>query len=210
MKRRRFLQLAASAAAGVVVQHSSASPAGRVFHSPADVLSLAVGVRAPAAFDTSGAGLSGTAAPSTARRDGSATLPRHAGASAMTKFKAVAELMFVSGMERSTRHPDQMLEMLLEKSADGSYGWTIDGRSYPAKEPPLLQRGRRYRLRMMNATGEIHSVSLRHHSFEITRIRQVPVSGIFKDTLPLERYDVVEADILMRRSGPLLLRYANS
>jgi hypothetical protein len=172
MKRRRFLQLAASAAAGAVVQHSSASPVGRISQPPADVLSLAVGVRAPAAFDTS--------------YDG-----------------------FGSG-SRSAVEPDQLLEMLLEKSGDGKYQWTIDGRSYPTMEPPLLQQGRRYRLRMMNATGRAHSVSLRHHSFELTRIHQVPVSGIFKDTLSLERYNVVEADVLMSRSGPLLLRYVNS
>ena len=168
MKRRRFLQLAASAAAGAVVQHSSASPAGRISQPPADVLSLAVGVRAPAAFDA-GFGAGG----------------------------------------RSAVEPDQVLEMLLEKSGDGTYQWTIDGQSYPAMEPLLLEQGRRYRLRMMNATGGVHSVSLRHHSFELTRIHQVPLSGIFKDTLPLERYNVIEADVLMSRSGPLLLHYTS-
>jgi hypothetical protein len=168
MKRRRFLQLAACATAGAVVQYAFASPAGRI-SQPADVLSLAVDVRAPAAFDA-GFGAGG----------------------------------------RSAVEPDQLLEMLLEKSGDGTYQWTIDGRSYPAMESLLLEQGRGYRLRMMNATGGVHSVSLRHHSFEFTRIHQVPVSGIFRDTLPLERYGVVEADVLMRRSGPLLLRYASS
>jgi hypothetical protein len=42
------------------------------------------------------------------------------------------------------------------------------------------------------------------------RIYQIPVSGIFKDTLRLGRYNVVEADVLISRSGPLLLRYASS
>jgi hypothetical protein len=172
MKRRRFLQLAASAAAGASVQHSSASPDGRISQPPADVLSLAVGVQAPAAFDTSYAGFG----------DGG----------------------------RSAAEPDQMLEMLLEKSGHGTYGWTINGRPDRTMEPLLLQRGRRYRLRIMNATGGAHSVSLRHHSFELSRIHQVPVSGIFKDTLFLDRYNVVEADVLMSRSGPLLLRYASS
>jgi hypothetical protein len=110
---------------------------------------------------------------------------------------------------RSAVEPDQMIEMLLEKTSNGLYQWTIDGRSHPA-EPLFLQRDRRYRLRMMNATGGDHTVSLSHHSFELTRIHQVPVSGIFRDTLRLERYNVVEADVLMRRSGPLLLRYPSS
>ncbi len=79
-----------------------------------------------------------------------------------------------------------------------------------ATETLFLQKGRRYRLRMMNATGGVHSVSLRHHSFELTRIHQVPVSGIFRDTIGLGRYNVVEADVLVSRSGPLLVRYPRS
>ena len=110
---------------------------------------------------------------------------------------------------RTAVAPDQMIEMLLEKRSDGVYQWTIDGRSHPA-DALFLQQGRRYRLRMMNATGGVHTVSLRNHSFELTRIHQVPVSGIFRDTLRLERYNVVEADVLISRPGPLVLRYPSS
>jgi hypothetical protein len=110
---------------------------------------------------------------------------------------------------RSTVEPDQMIELLLEKRSDGIYQWTIDRQSQSA-EALFLQQGRRYRLRMMNATGGVHTVHLSHHSFELTRIHQVPVSGIFRDTLRLGRYNVVEADVLMSRSGPLLLRYPSS
>jgi FtsP/CotA-like multicopper oxidase with cupredoxin domain len=110
---------------------------------------------------------------------------------------------------RSAVEPDQMIEMLLEKRSDGTYQWTIDGRSNPA-EALLLQQGRRYRLRMMNATGCVHTVHLQHHSFELARIHQVPVSGIFKDTIRLGRYNVVEADVVMSRPGPLLLHYPSS
>jgi FtsP/CotA-like multicopper oxidase with cupredoxin domain len=163
MKRRRFLQLTVSAAAGAVVQHASA-----LISQPAvaDVLSLAVDQPPLAAFDA-------------------------------------------SHSRRSAVAPDQMIEMLLEKRSDGVYQWTIDGRSHPA-DALFLQHGRPYRLRMMNATGGVHTVSLRHHSFELTRIQQVPVSGIFRDTLRLERYNVVEADVIISRPGPLLLRYPSS
>ena len=124
-----------------------------------------------------------------------------------------------SHSRRSAVEPDQMIEMLLEKRSDGGYQWivdrgivdrgTVDGRSQPA-DALFLQQGRRYRLRVMNATGGVHTVHLRHHSFELTRIHQVPVSGIFRGTLRLERYNVVEADVLMSRSGPLLLRYPSN
>jgi hypothetical protein len=168
MKRRRFLQLAVSAAAAAVVRHSSALVSQT---AAADVLSLAVGEAPLAAFDAT-----------------------HAG--------------FGAG-RRSAVEPDQMIEMLLEKTSEGGYQWTVDGRSQPA-DALFLQQGRRYRLRMMNATGGVHTVHLRHHSFELTRIHQAPVSGIFRGTLRLERYNVVEADVLMSRSGPLLLRYPSS
>jgi hypothetical protein len=110
---------------------------------------------------------------------------------------------------RSTVEPDQMIELLLEKRSDGIYQWTIDDQSRSA-EALFLQPGRRYRQRMMNATGGVHTVHLSHHSFELARIHQVPVSGIFSNTLRLGRFNVVEADVLMRRSGPLLLRYPSS
>jgi hypothetical protein len=110
---------------------------------------------------------------------------------------------------RSAVAPDQMIEMLLEKRSDGVYQWTIDGRPHPT-DALFLQRGRRYRLRIINATGGVHTVSLRNHSFELKRIHQAPVSGIFRNTLRLERYNVVEADVLISRPGPLLLRYPSS
>jgi hypothetical protein len=115
---------------------------------------------------------------------------------------------FGAGRRRAVE-PEQMIEMLLEQRSDGTYQWTVDGRPHPA-EALLLQQGRRYRLRMMNATDEVQTVQLRHHSFELARIHQVPVSGIFTNALCLGRYNVVEADVLMSRPGPLLLHYPSS
>jgi len=114
-----------------------------------------------------------------------------------------------SADRRSAVEPDQMIEMLLEKTSDGGSQWTVDGRSQPANAL-FLHQGRRYRLRMMNATGGVHAVHLQNHNFELARIHQVPVSGIFLDTICLGRYNVVEADVLMSRPGPLLLHYPNS
>jgi hypothetical protein len=172
MKRRRFLQLAAAAAAGTVVQHSPAlSSSAAQFSHHADVLSLAVGEPALAALDAS-----------------------HVGCGAGRRLSV---------------GPDQVIEMLLEQRNDGAYHWTIDGRPH-GEEALFLQQGRPYRLRMMNATGGVHAVHLQNHNFELARIHQVPVSGIFLDTICLGRYNVVEADVLMSRPGPLLLHYPNS
>ena len=147
MKRRRFLQLTVSAAAGAVVRHSSAlgfSEEQTFQPAAADVLSLTVGEPPLAA------------------------LAPHTGFGAR---------------RRSAVEPDRMIEMLLEKRSNGVYQWTVDSQSH-SEEALLLQQGRRYRLRMMNATGGVHTVHLSHHSFELARIHQVPVSGIFRDTAP--------------------------
>jgi FtsP/CotA-like multicopper oxidase with cupredoxin domain len=103
-----------------------------------------------------------------------------------------------SATGRSVPVPDQLIEMLLEKrpgSSDGILQWIIDGQSHPDIEHMFFQPGRRYRLRMMNATGRAHPVHLPRHRFELTRVNQIPVSGIIKDTVRLERYNVVEADV---------------
>jgi hypothetical protein len=172
MKRRRFLQLVATTAAGAMVQQSPAlSCSAQSFFHHADVLSLSVGESAMAALDASQVGC--------------------------------------GAGRRMSVGPDQMIEMLLEQPRDGTYQWTIDRRPHGGKAL-FLQPGRQYRLRMMNATGGIHAVHLQNHNFELARIDQVPVAGIFLDTVCLGRYNVVEADIVMTRPGPLLLHYPSS
>jgi FtsP/CotA-like multicopper oxidase with cupredoxin domain len=95
--------------------------------------------------------------------------------------------------------PDQTVEMLLEKrTGDGAPYWVIDGQLHSDLNHLSLQPNRRYRLRMMNATDRSHPTRLPHHSFALTRVNQMPVSGIIKDTIRLERYNVIEADVLRR------------
>lgn len=89
--------------------------------------------------------------------------------------------------------PDQTIEMIFEKSH-----WVIDGQSHKDIDHLSFQPGRRYRLRMMNATDRAQPVHLPGYDLQLTRVNQVPVSGIVKDTVRLERYNVIEADVLRR------------
>jgi hypothetical protein len=98
-----------------------------------------------------------------------------------------------SAASRVVPPADQTIEMLLEKSH-----WVIDGQSHADLDHLSFPPGPRYRLRMMNATDRAHPVRLPHHCFQLTRVNQIPVSGIVKDTLRLERYNVIEADVLRR------------
>jgi len=105
------------------------------------------------------------------------------------------------GSARTVPPPDQMVEMLLERRpGPGGRGvhWIIDGQSCSDFEQLSFQPGRRYRLRMMNATDRAQAVRLPKHNFALTRVNQIPVSGIVKDTVRLERYNVIEADMLER------------
>ncbi|MGI8771190.1 MAG: multicopper oxidase family protein [Acidobacteriaceae bacterium] len=101
---------------------------------------------------------------------------------------------------------DETFTMLFEQTRDtGDVGgvprWTINGRSFPATERPLLKAGGRYRLRLINASGCPHPIHLHRHSFELTRVGQAPVSGIIKDTVSLPRYDAIDVDFVADDPG---------
>ena len=73
-------------------------------------------------------------------------------------------------------HPDEIFDMLFEKqnaALDGFNQWTINGVAYPLDQmvaaPTFhLHEGKRYRLRMRNASDDIHPIHLHRHSFELT------------------------------------------
>jgi FtsP/CotA-like multicopper oxidase with cupredoxin domain len=106
-----------------------------------------------------------------------------------------------SGINRAVPLPDQTIEMLLEKRTGlGNRGahWIINGQSCSDIDHLCFESGLRHRLRMMNGTDRAYAVQLPRHKFMLTRVNQVPVSGIIKDTVRLERYNVIEADVVER------------
>ncbi len=89
--------------------------------------------------------------------------------------------------------PDETIDMTFAKdnaANDGFNAWTINGVSFAREQTGLLFRlrqGKRYRVRMRNASDDIHPIHPHRHSFELTRIMDVPTSGVFKDVVMLER-----------------------
>jgi FtsP/CotA-like multicopper oxidase with cupredoxin domain len=182
-----------------------------------DVLSLAVGERIDATVEmnTPGNWLLGSV-DDDERAKGLGVCVEYANQNGSIQWRPPATVDWSYARFSATGHyapePDEILEMLLEKRLDSKLGlgdrihhWLINGRSYADIAPLLLQQGRRYRLRMMNATGQAHPVHLHRHSFELTRVNQIPVSGIFKDTIRLERYNIVEADVVVSHPGAAFL-----
>lgn len=108
--------------------------------------------------------------------------------------------------------PDEVFEMTFAKdnaALEGFNRWTINGVSYPMTqmmaEPSFhLKEGKRYRLRMRNASDDIHPVHLHRHSFELTRIAGKPTAGIMKDVVMLGGYQEVEVDLVADNPGRTL------
>jgi FtsP/CotA-like multicopper oxidase with cupredoxin domain len=109
-----------------------------------------------------------------------------------------------------TAAPDDTFEMTFAKdnAALGGFNrWTINGVAFSDRSmaPMLkLRRGRRYRLKMSNASDDIHPVHLHRHSFELTRVAGQPTSGVVKDVAMLGGYQQFEVDFVADNPGRTL------
>jgi len=103
--------------------------------------------------------------------------------------------------------PDETIVMTFAKNEaalDGFDQWTINGIpfSMDKMEPKLpIRQGRRYRMRMRNASDDIHPVHLHRHSFELTRIAGKSTAGVIKDVFMVGGYQEVEVDFVADNPG---------
>lgn len=103
--------------------------------------------------------------------------------------------------------PDQIIEMTIAKQNAADHGfnrWTINDVAFDMKAmKPMfrLQHGKRYRLRMHNASDDIHPMHLHRHRFEITRIAGQPTGGVIKDVAMLGGYQTVDMDFTADQLG---------
>jgi FtsP/CotA-like multicopper oxidase with cupredoxin domain len=102
---------------------------------------------------------------------------------------------------------DEIIEMTFAKqnAALGGFNrWTINDTAFDMKAmKPMfpLRHGRRYRLRMHNASDDIHPMHLHRHNVEITRIAGQPTGGIIKDVVMLGGYQTMELDFTADQRG---------
>ena len=109
----------------------------------------------------------------------------------------------------TSAQPDEIFDMTFEKqnaALDGFNQWTINGVAYPPEQmmatPAFhLHEGKRYRIRMHNASDDIHPIHLHRHSFELTRIAGLPTSGVIKDVVMLGGYQEAEIDFVANNPG---------
>ena len=103
--------------------------------------------------------------------------------------------------------PDQVIDMTFAKqnaAADGFNRWTINDTAFDEERMhPMFQvkQGKRYRLRMRNASDDIHPVHLHRHSFELTRVAGQATSGVIKDVVMVGGYQEMEIDFVADNPG---------
>ena len=114
------------------------------------------------------------------------------------------------GAQTAAPPPDETFDMLFAKdnAADEGFNrWTINGVAYPMSNALVpatfhLREGKRYRLRMRNASDDIHPIHLHRHSFELTNLAGQPTAGILKDVVMLGGYQEIEVSFVADNPGP--------
>ena len=104
---------------------------------------------------------------------------------------------------------DETIEMVFAKdnaAEEGFNRWTINGSAYPMSSEPRpasfhLEEGKRYRIRMGNASDDIHPIHLHRHSFELTSIAGIPTAGIIKDVVMVGGYQEAEVSFVADNPG---------
>jgi FtsP/CotA-like multicopper oxidase with cupredoxin domain len=106
---------------------------------------------------------------------------------------------------------DAQIELLFAtrySAQDGFDVFTINGQpfSMSAMQPRFpIRFGRRYRLRMRNATDDAHPIHLHRHSFEITGVAGFPTAGLKKDVAMIGPFQEMSVDFTADRRGLSLL-----
>jgi FtsP/CotA-like multicopper oxidase with cupredoxin domain len=111
--------------------------------------------------------------------------------------------------------PDHIVDMEFtrEGGADdigpggGFNKWMINGVAFDMTTMPVTWRlplGKRYRLRMKNATGSVHPIHIHKNTFEITNIAGHPTAGVRKDVAMIGGYQTLEVDFSPTLAGRTL------
>jgi FtsP/CotA-like multicopper oxidase with cupredoxin domain len=147
------------------------------------------------------------------RRHGMGILVEYAGSKAKPQWLPPAPFPWnyahFGNPAASSIPPDETFTMLFEKqnaALDGFNQWTINGAAYSLNqvmaEPAFhVREGKRYRIRLRNASDDIHPVHLHRHTFELTRYAGQLTSGIFKDVIMVNGYQEVEIDFQANNPG---------
>ena len=112
---------------------------------------------------------------------------------------------------KTSQEPDEVIEMTFTKQNAAEHGfnlWAINDKVFLREDlreqmaPAYhLRKGKRYRLRMRNATDDIHPIHLHRHSFELTKLAGRATAGVLKDVVMVGGYQEAEVDFTADNPG---------
>lgn len=149
------------------------------------------------------------------RGNGMGIVVEYAGASGKPIWTAPPPLRWdyrrFADPSRSVIAPEETIEFLIDKDNAAEHGfnrWTLNGTAFDFATMPVsrrLTRGRRYRLRLRNATDDIHPIHIHRTRFELARIADSPTAGLVKDVAMLGGYQSMDLDFTADQPGLVLL-----
>jgi FtsP/CotA-like multicopper oxidase with cupredoxin domain len=113
---------------------------------------------------------------------------------------------------RAIHEPDEVIPLRFESKFHGQGNfdsWMINGKSYPHTDTIMLREGKRYRLQMLNRSSDDHPLHLHRHTFEVTSLDRMPLSGLFKDVLMVPANTTAEVDFTASNPGATLFHCHN-
>jgi FtsP/CotA-like multicopper oxidase with cupredoxin domain len=147
------------------------------------------------------------------RRHGMGIVIEYAGSSGKPQWKAPPPFRwnYAQFAKRGAvaPEPDERFDMTFAKdnaAEEGFNRWTINRVAYPMNNETAaasfyLKRGKRYRLRMRNASDDIHPIHLHRHSFELSDLAGAKTAGVMKDVVMLGGYQRCEIDFVADNPG---------
>lgn len=149
------------------------------------------------------------------RERGMGIVVEYAGSKGKPKWvkpaKAHWDYTWFGNASPTRQRPDEVFTMLFEKHQAADHGfnrWTINGKPFSMMagmsdmDPMLrLKLGRRYRLRLRNASDDIHPMHLHRHVFELTKFAGKTTSGVRKDVVMVGGFQEVEVDFTADQPG---------
>jgi FtsP/CotA-like multicopper oxidase with cupredoxin domain len=103
--------------------------------------------------------------------------------------------------------PDETIEMTIVKrnaALNGFNQWTLNDEAFSMetmRPKYTLRKGRRYRVKVRNASDDIHPLHLHRHSFELTQVNGKPTAGVVKDVVMLAGFQELAFDFVADNPG---------
>jgi FtsP/CotA-like multicopper oxidase with cupredoxin domain len=168
------------------------------------VIDIAPGERVDATVDMVSAGIWWLGEARAAQRDaGMAIAVEYAGETGAPRWLPPRPFAWDYGLFGSKppdRAPSETLTFAFKAKPDG-HTWMINGKSYPDTDPIVVQEGRRYRWILDNQSADDHPVHLHRHTFEVLRVGDSRMSGIWKDVLNVPAWKQAEVEVTANHPG---------